>query len=179
MNSKIIKAVNKILEEQQINEVPIPVERVSENLGARLVYQQFEGKGNISGILYTDDENTIIGINSTNSKNRQRFSIAHEIGHLLLHQQKKSLFVDKTLRVKFRDKKSNLAVDKDEIAANAFAEELLMPKNFIMKEVEKYVKDKEEDSIDIQKFIDHMTKKFQVSPLAMGYRLINIGVLSF
>src|SRR3954470_4270018 len=68
----------------------------------------------------------IIGINSSHPETRKRFTIAHEMGHLVLHQLDQ-VHVDKQFLVKLRDDISSQAIDPHEIEANAFAAALLMP----------------------------------------------------
>src|SRR5262245_61528186 len=103
---------------------PVPVERLAEGLGAEIVYQSFEG--DVSGMLYRDENRNLIGVNSAHGANRQRFTIAHEIGHLKLHAGK-PVFVDSFGgRVNLRDGTSDL----QEVEANAFAASLLMPQQF-------------------------------------------------
>jgi len=52
---------------------------------------------------------------------RQRFSIAHEIGHFILHQKQGQLFIDKTYKVFLRDQLSSSGENIQEIQANQFA----------------------------------------------------------
>lgn len=68
---------------------------------------------------------------------RQRFSIAHKIGHLVLH--KKKLIVDKIVKYDFRGPNSKMGFDIYEIAANSFPVEVLMPKIFVRKEIKKEI----------------------------------------
>ena len=88
----------------------------------------------VVNILLKDAQKCVIGINSAHPKTRQRFSIAHEIGHLVLHD-KKELFIDKVVRVNFRDAKSSMAIDHNEIEANQFAAELLMPRELVRQQI--------------------------------------------
>lgn len=85
---------------------------------------------------------------------RQRFTIAHEIGHLMLHD----------LGVQFRDTKTyrgaNAAADRLEQQANRFASELLMPSEFVYQELRR-IGDK----------VDELARIFEVSPKAMRFRL--------
>lgn len=170
---KIEKVVKKLLDDNYVSSPPIPVDRIAESLGAIISLEPFEGKDDLSGILYRDGKNTIIGINSAHAQNRQRFSIAHEIGHLTLHDGE--LFVDKVVRVNFRDNKASLVSDRKEIKANTFAAELLMPKNFIKSEIDSLITKRQ--SFEKDELIKHLSKTFQVSPQAMEYRLINLGIL--
>ena len=61
---------------------------------------------------------------------RQRFTIAHELGHRALHPGRE-LILDVPVRVNLRDKTSSMASDIEEIEANAFAATLLMPEQMI------------------------------------------------
>src|SRR6266851_1759525 len=102
---------------------PIPVEKIARLLGADVRYEPFEGE--LSGMLFREKGRSVVGVNALHSRTRQRFTIAHELGHLLLHSDN-DLFVDKHYRVR-RDRRSSEASDYAEIQANAFAAELLMP----------------------------------------------------
>lgn len=168
------KEATAILSKLNIIGPPVPVESVAKKMGATLVFEPFKGDDDISGILYRKDKHTIIGINSAHSETRRRFSIAHELGHLALHR--KELFVDKVVRVNFRDRTSSLAIDKEEIAANSFAAELLMPRNFISKEISRKLS-KRSSPLSKEKLINDLAKTFKVSSQAMEYRLNNLGVL--
>ena len=122
-------------------------------------------------MLFRDDSHVVIGVNAGQAKTRQRFSIAHEIGHFLLHEGK--MYVD--ARVNFRNALSSKAIDREEIAANAFAAELLMPEAFVIVEIKKVV-DKLE-TLDADIVIEALARKFIVSIQAMGIRLRNLGLV--
>lgn len=165
------KLAAKLLQERGISKPAIPVESIARDLDIRLRFEPFEGKEDISGMLFRDNDRTIIGVNTTHSTTRQRFTIAHEIGHYLLHRGQ--LFVD--TQVSFRDSRSSSATDKGEIEANAFAAELLMPRELVVKEVQRrYAKN---SSLSSEALINELSETFEVSPQAMQYRLINLGVI--
>ena len=174
MSKHPITEAQKLLKSARIENPPVRVDKIAEKLKAKLSFEPFEGKDDISGILYRGEKQTIIGINSTHSKARQRFTIAHEIGHLVLHDGE--LFVDQSVRVNFRDKRSSLAEDKQEIEANKFAAELLMPKEMIRREVVKCIA-KKRAATEPQLIIE-LARIFEVSEQAMGYRLFNLGIIS-
>jgi Zn-dependent peptidase ImmA (M78 family) len=83
------------------------------------------------------------------------------------------MYVD--ARVNFRDAKSGLAVDSEEIEANQFAAELLMPKDFVVTEIQKALK--KHETHDGDTIIGELAKAFDVSTQAMEYRLKNLGFL--
>ena len=82
------------------------------------------------GILFRDGDHHVIGVNSAHPPVRQRFTIAHELGHRALHPGRE-LILDVPVRVNLRDKTSSMASDIEEIEANAFAAALLMPQQMI------------------------------------------------
>lgn len=172
---KAEKEARKIIDEMNISVAPVNIQEIAKKYGANLQYEPFEGEDDISGVLYRDANNCIIGINSSHAITRQRFTIAHEVGHLVLHN--KTIFVDKAVKVSFRDKKSSMAIDNDEIEANQFAAEILMPKKMIEKEINKLIS-KKRILKSKESFIEEMARIFIVSQQAMEFRLNNLGILT-
>ncbi len=120
-------------------------------------------------MVYRNTDGTaVIGVNSTDSPNRQRFTIAHELGHLILHVES-DLHVDQRFPIGLRSGISAMAVDDNEIEANQFAAELLMPSALITKDVELLV------GIDVDKAISSLSNKYKVSTEAMSIRLSTLG----
>ncbi len=169
---KAEREAQQLLTEMGIYQPPIPVERIAEQLGATLTYEPFEG--NVSAMLYRDDHSTIIGINASHAHTRRRFSIAHEIGHLRLHPGR-PVILDQLVRVNYRDEKSSLATDQEEIAANAFAAELLMPEALVAMEVERHLGLVGTSDV---KLIKKLALMFDVSKDAMGFRLVNLASIT-
>jgi Zn-dependent peptidase ImmA (M78 family) len=126
----------------------------------------------VSGMLYRDAHKTIIGVNESDHENRQRFTIAHELGHLHLHPVDR-LHLDRNFRVAFRDSRSSTGADVREVEANEFAAELLMPAEMLRKDLEGRAIDIEDDS----KLIEGLARTYQVSVQAMTYRLTNLGLI--
>jgi Zn-dependent peptidase ImmA (M78 family) len=166
------QAAQKVLDELGIDEAPIPIDEIAGKLGAKLSYEPFEGKGDLSGMLVRDKTRTVIGINSVHPLVRQRFSIAHEIGHLRLHQG--AVFIDQTVRFN-RDEKSSLAIHDQEIQANQFAAALLMPPGLIAAALKKRITKK--PHISEATLISELASEFEVSTQAMEFRLTNLGIL--
>jgi len=167
--SRIDEQVNHLLRSNHVTRPPVRVDAIARNLGAVIKYEPFED--DISGLLYRDEHNFVIGVNSLHHPNRQRFTIAHEIGHLVLHGL--DVHVDKGYRMILRDSKSSKAVDPFEIDANRFAASLLMPADFVRHDVRRYVHDVEDDAQ-----LQQLSKRFQVSTQAMAFRLANLEVFA-
>lgn len=162
----------QVREEHGMLRAPVPVEKLAEKLGARVVFQPFDG-GDVSGLLYRDDARVIIGVNDGHPSTRQRFTIAHEIGHLLLHPGK-PMILDKVVRVNRRDAVSSLASDKQEIEANGFAASLLMPRELLMQALRRILSKRR--GIEEDDLIQELADLFEVSNEAMGHRLTNLGI---
>jgi Zn-dependent peptidase ImmA (M78 family) len=167
----------RLLEKYRILEPPVPVEHIARGEGAQIARHHFEGWE--SGFVLRDNGCTIIGVNTRTSPRRQRFTIAHEIGHLLLHEGK-PLIVDHSVRVDWRDEVSAMATDSQEIMANAFAAALLMPAELIFSHLKQYVANiaQTDRLLSRDDLITQLARTFDVSTEAMGYRLINLGILA-
>src|SRR3989338_1956333 len=95
VQAQIKSEVLRLLASNRIRKPPVRVKMIAKNLGVHIRYEPFED--DVSGALFRDTDNTIIGVNSLHPPNRQRVTIAHEIGHLLLHEMK--MHVDKGYRI--------------------------------------------------------------------------------
>jgi Zn-dependent peptidase ImmA (M78 family) len=161
----------QVLEQAGVLEAPVPVEDIAQQQGARLSLEPF--KGGISGMLFRDAERTVIGVNASHARTRQRFTIAHEIGHLLLHERR-SMFVD--THIYRRDEVSSMGTESEEREANAFAAELLMPAGFVEDEARELMD--QHPSITARQLVARLAVRFEVSQQAMEIRLGALGILS-
>ena len=112
------------------------VETIAKNLD--LTVTAYDLGDGVSGALVIENNKGSIGYNPSHPKVRQRFTIAHELGHYSLHNTSKGdkLFVDKDFIVKYRNAASYTSAElKQEQEANAFGAALLMPKDFVLKEL--------------------------------------------
>ena len=160
----------KLLGDFNLYKPAIPIEKIVEGLGILLV--PYDLGNEVSGMLMLDDENNgIISYNDKDNKKRQRFTIAHELGHYILHRKSERLFIDKDFIVKYRSNKLYDSLEmQQEQQANAFAAAILMPATLIHEEMKK-VKFR---NFDETKLIESLSEIFEVSNLAMTYRLSNI-----
>ena len=179
MRKKHIRSlVERLLINQDILSAPVPVENLAEHLGADIRYTP--AKESLSGFLLRDGGSgqAIIGVNKTHHANRRRFTIAHELGHLLLHTGQ-DVYVDGCaeagLKVSLRDENSSAGTDVEEQEANLFAAELLMPSRFLHDDLKFYgtFDFLEEDTLD--GVLGSLAEKYQVSKQALAYRLVNLG----
>jgi Zn-dependent peptidase ImmA (M78 family) len=165
-----LEAVRLLAASSQGDELPVDVEAVAAHLGAQIVLEHLDRS--VSGMLYRDDDHVVIGVNSAHAERRRRFTVAHELGHLVLHKGR-PLVVDH-VRVNFRDATSSTATDMEEIQANAFAAELLMPRGQVIAMARQAGK-VDAPGTDAAVVRD-LADGFEVSEQAMDYRLINLGL---
>jgi Zn-dependent peptidase ImmA (M78 family) len=154
----------RLFEQHRVKSAPVPIERIAKALGVRVQYSPLDGE--LSGMAYIKDGVPIVGINALHHPNRQRFTLAHELGHICLHrpQLENQVHVDKgSLR---RDAITATGEDALEIEANAFASELLMPDELLQAALEGQTIDLEDDAM-----ISALAKRFRVSEAAMRFRL--------
>lgn len=118
---------------------PVPVVRLARALGVE-VYDADGWPNNISGRIYRSEENGgesgyAIDVNEDHPLTRQRFTVAHEIGHFMLHRDRigDELYDDGLYR-------SGLP-SAMETQANQMAAEILMPKKLITRAMTQGIKD--------------------------------------
>lgn len=158
----------ELLRKFDLFSAPVNVEAVAERLGATLVFDALDD--DVSGFLLREKKVATIAVNKLHHPNRQRFTIAHECGHLFLHaDQGDRLWVDKAYTsIFFRDASSSTGDQLAEIQANQFAAGLLMPEALLRMHVTDELSD-----VDIFR----LALRFQVSEQAMTLRLVSLDVL--
>lgn len=165
---KQIRALaNEVLRRANCESTPIVIENVARALGAKVLYAPYEGD-DLAGMLINGGDQPIIAVNSAHHKNRQRFTIAHECGHLVL-QHTSTSHIDRTFEVIRRDATSSTATDMSEVEANQFAAELLMPLRFLVRDLPGLGIDFESDEK-----VALLAKRYGVSSQAMAYRIANL-----
>jgi Zn-dependent peptidase ImmA (M78 family) len=170
---KIEDIASEIIRSENLNNPNVPVKKIAKKLGVSVI--NYDLGPEMSGILVINKDHGTIGINPAHSEQRQRFTIAHELGHFILHKNDHNdIFVDKDFIVKYRSNKPYTEIElRQEQEANAFAAALLMPKEFILTELAK--NDYYSDLSEVQ-LIDALSKSFKVSVPAMTYRLSNLNL---
>ncbi len=160
-----------MLKESGITRPPVPINRIAKLRGLDIRKDKIPDS-DISGFLFRRGVETIIGVNTSHPSTRQRFTIAHELGHVLLHESRPDeLHVDRRFEVKFRDSRSSLGTDIEEREANLFAAELLMPQRFIERDL------RNASAVDLEDgaFVDKLAAQYGVSSQALIFRLSYLG----
>ena len=115
---------------------------------------------NISGEIRPDDEDGyIIRVSRHDSLGRQRFTVAHELAHYLLHRR--FIGTGITDDALYRSNQS----DAIEAEANRLAADILMPAELV--ESRKKIIER----MGVENVTESLAETFQVSPMAMTIRL--------
>jgi Zn-dependent peptidase ImmA (M78 family) len=152
-----INAAREMLDKHWDKRLPVNPVAIAQAAGVT-VYRD-PNAGSISGRFEIADGSPRIYVNSHESRLRQRFTIAHELGHFALRHGSR-----------FRDTAGSFAsvqIDPVETQANRFAAELLMPAAAINGLIERR---------GITDFAQ-LVELFDVSQQAMQFRLKNLGWL--
>ncbi len=137
---------------------PINLESICKNLNIKIKEVDFDD--GLSGMLTKQT----IYLSTNIHENRKRFTLAHELGHYLIHKKQDNSYKG----VRFRSEHIASQEKNEEREANHFASLLLIPTKFINDEI----KDLQEIS---EEFILELAKKYQVSSIAMTIRLEKLG----
>lgn len=165
----------EIVSNQNLTNPDIPVKKIAKKLNVAVI--EYDLGSEMSGILVINKSHGTIGINPAHSEQRKKFTIAHELGHFILHKNEHNdVFVDKDFIVKYRSSKPYTEVElRQEQEANAFAAALLMPKELILAEL---AKNNYYSNLSEVEVIDILAISFKVSVPAMTYRLSNLNLLT-
>jgi Zn-dependent peptidase ImmA (M78 family) len=137
---------------------PVPVDPIfiARQLGLEILETGLE-RG-VSGMLIKQPgAKATIYLSRDDSRVRQRFTCAHEIGHWM----KRSVLRESWAFVDRRDQLSGRGTDPSETYSNAFAAALLMPASKVR-------------ALAGHMDPEHMAKHFEVSADAMNFRLNNL-----
>lgn len=169
---------SQVLLQNDMYKLPVDLLQIAKNYGIKVFDVDFEqmGKKSISGaIRYIDGEFSIL-LNKTESENRKRFTLAHELGHYFLDNDalKSSLIHVDTLyrpaspQYSYVAKQENDSKDielTNENEIDYFAGALLMNKMLVKK------------LVGLNTPINELADVFKVSVSAMTVRLDVLGLL--
>jgi len=158
----------KLLKDFEVKAAPVPIERIIKRLDIRIQFSPLDQE--LSGMALVKDGVSVIGVNALHHPNRQRFTMAHELGHHMMHrsQIEGTVHVDKGFAmILMRDDLAKQGTDQMEIEANTFASEFLMPEQFISNML-----DVSSIDLDDTAHLSLIAKKFKVSVSAIQYRIM-------
>jgi hypothetical protein len=151
----IRREAERLLRAARVTRAPVSMRDVVSHLNLSLVQRRREPFV-AEAALVPLGEGHAIELRGPAGERRLRFTIAHEIGHFLLHGERV---------VTERGGATNPATARYEREADQFAAELLMPAALVRQAVL-------EDGLDV----DRLADRFEVSVAAMRQRLRRLGL---
>ncbi|MGH8038915.1 MAG: ImmA/IrrE family metallo-endopeptidase [Pseudomonas sp.] len=151
-----LEELQAVMAREKISSSPCDVSGIAGALGIKVVYEAMDDE--VSGFLEQRAGGWVAGINSYHHPVRQRFTLAHEIAHFVLHRGDQSSFSDRSF-ARRRDDRQPMERDAD-----SFAAALLMPTGDVRAAVDKGLRN-----------LNDLARHFDVSTLAMRFRLEKLG----
>ena len=145
---------NRLLEQFAIADPPTPVSVVSELPKVRI---EELAKIPVSGSAHWSGQDWIIVVRSDEPLVRKRFSMAHELKHIVDHPFRDYLYS--------QPKRTTAGRDRAEVVADHFAACLLMPKKWIYAAWNEGIRD-----------VGDLAYFFEVSRVAMERRIRDLGL---
>jgi Zn-dependent peptidase ImmA (M78 family) len=175
--SRAVRTARDLLQNEG-TKAPVPVESIA-RCHAQIIYEALPPE--ISGMLVplssgSAERRWAIIVNSEQAPVRQRFTMAHELGHLLLHRYSQP-HADAGFKVRFRDENSSLGSIREEIEANQFAAELLMPETLLVKRLVAIGLDYAVEPMtdQQQEKLRKLASDFGVSQQSLSFRIANLA----
>ncbi len=137
-------AINMILSENGIKQLPINAFDIARKLGFVIKVVSFRDDS-ISGILWDGAEpfpalgaayQRVILLNGNESAERQLFTVAHEIGHFMLHCNDDTNFYERYITNKCKDETIPDEQKDMEDKADFFAANLLLPTEILLRYIQ-------------------------------------------
>lgn len=152
-------AADEILTKLERKRPPIDVQAVARDLGVAVFTRPFPNA--LSALILRHEKNAFIGVNSHQAPVRQRFSVAHELGHFVLHHHDQH-FIDYGVPAAVEGETPGYNWEHER-GANQFAAELLMPADLIRSDAK-------------TTSLPRLARRYEVSQEAIGFRLANLGL---
>lgn len=160
---EIEREAHTLLEQFCLLEVPVNPAVLAEKLGVSVFAAVFDSP-TIRGLAFKKDGKTMIYVNANDPPNRRRFTLAHELGHAVLHfrESPNGKFVDTDAEFLFRAS-GQFAAGEEDIEANQFAAAVLMDEGLVKERCG-------------QKTAEELAREFSVSAEALRIRLKTLGL---
>jgi Zn-dependent peptidase ImmA (M78 family) len=165
----------------EILQPPIDIETIINKMAICIKREVMEDSNKSGAIIVTQDGACTIYVNASNHPLRQRFTMAHELGHYISYHSRDKTncsridYIDNRFEVyedddissntsfkAARNKYSENGTDPEEVFANKFAATILMPKIMVAEYKNRF------------NTSSQLANQFQVSKIAMDIRLINL-----
>lgn len=141
-------------------EYPVKLGAIAKQLGVRVLLSTLP-RGT-SGQIGKEDGDFVIRINRHEAKHRQRFTLAHELAHFLLHRERIEADGQWSENVLLRAPNQPIQIEYE---ANRLASDLVIPPHLLQKATADYI------GPMTSEVIEDLARRFGVSTAAMEIKL--------
>ena len=165
------RLAKRLLMKHGVASPPVPLETLAKQLGAEVrvasVNKALRGffVAESGGVL----KRNIIFVNAAHPRSAQRWTLAHELGHMLLANRE--IHVDWPDSPNRRGESKSKVSDREEILADQLALELLLPKHMLSSDIEHPLDPHDDESLE------RLASRYQVSLYALISRLEQVRLL--
>lgn len=142
-----------------LDQKPVPLGKIAKALGIDVIVSSLPP--GISGQISNIQGKFEIRINRNEARERQRYTLAHELAHFLLHRDQISNGTSITDNRLYRSG----APEQIEYEANRLAADLIMPDHLIARDVHRL------DGFSLEDALEKLASEWQVSKTALEIRL--------
>lgn len=154
---------------EAMQSIPVNLDALARRLGVTIERVPIDDR--VSGYIEKRGDRWVIGVNSGHHENRQRFTIAHELGHFAYHRSMLETGTNDTraYRTDPGTRLFNARIQRrHEVEANRFAAALLMPKEHVIAWHQRMR--------GVNDPVSRLADGFRVSPRAMEIRLRDLNL---
>lgn len=157
LGEKSATAVFKEAKDLGLHLMPFDIESLLQHYKISVCYEDMD---DLSGYVERRGKGWFIGVNIYQSKRRQRFTMAHELGHICLHAN--SVASRRAEKIYFRSQLTT----REEKEANEFASDLLIPRHLLFAQI-----------AEGRKKLSDLADIFEVSLDAMRYKAFKLKLI--
>jgi Zn-dependent peptidase ImmA (M78 family) len=159
LRSEAARDASKLLAEAGLRFIPVDPANIARVAGLSVTEEALDSR-TMGVLVKRPGHDPEIVINKNDSRNRRRFTCAHELGHYVRRREETEEYATFDLRGSL----SSTGTDEEEVYANEFAACLLMPENEVRR-------------LRDEGFADwEMAIRFAVSREAVQYRLRGLNL---
>lgn len=166
---KLERLAKRLLTKYGVVSPPVPLEHLVEQMGAELRVASFDAALIGFYVAASEDKTSLICVNSAQPRNVQRWTLAHEMGHMILASHDLHIdWPDPQIRGSRSETDSD---DHKEILADQLALELLLPRHMLAKDIKQPLNP--HDDVPLKR----LALRYRVSLYALISRLEQVRLL--
>ena len=172
LQREVIQKAEAFCRDNHVDSYPVPIVSLCQSKGISVFKDDLpENTSGFIAIQHEDYENygtgRVIAINRNDSPSRQRFTIAHELAHDVLHKpEHDDLYAH-------RDVGQGGSMEQE---ANLFASCLLMPRALVLDALQS-LRQQFSGPLSRSDLVNHIARQFLVSRAAADVRLRQLGLM--